>query len=356
MSLKAKEVAEILGISQATLSLVVNQKPGISDATRQKVLSDLKEKGFEYLLEKKGKKRTVDQNAQNGNNSQMMTEQHQDNTIAFVIYQIKGELLGFNSFFPMIMNGIEKTARQEGYNISFINIQKEQIDEGIDYIKASRCCGYVIFATEMQEEDILPFKEIGLPFVLLDNNFNDDINIVKVNNEQGTYIAVKYLREMGHEKIGYLKSGVPIRSFQERCSMALKAMKELGCISPEKYVFEVGYPIDGAYVKMKDLLRKNKELPTAFMVDNDLVAAGAMKACKEAGLRVPEDISFIGFDDRPICSITEPEMTTVQLPREYFGAEAVNLLIRVIRGETELSVKTEINLKLIKRDSVLKIN
>lgn len=349
MKLKAKEIASILGISPATLSLVVNQKPGISDATREKVISQLQEKGFDYLLENKKKEKNDKYEVERKN-------WEDNNTIAFVIYQVKGELLGFNSFFPMIMSGIERKARQEGYNISFINIQREKIEEGIQYIKDSGCCGYVIFATEMQDEDITPFKRMELPFVLLDNNFNDDVNIVKVNNEQGTYISVKYLREMGHEKIGYLKSGLPIKSFQERCRMAVQAMKTLGCTAPEKYIFEVGYPADDAYLGMKDLLRRVRDLPTAFMVDNDLVAAGAMKACKEFGFRIPEDISFVGFDDRPICTLTEPEMTTVQLPREYFGSEAVSLLIRIIRGETELSVRTEINLRLIKRKSVKNLN
>mgnify|MGYP004521432079 CR=1 FL=1 len=354
MALKAKEVAKILGISASTLSLVVNHKPGISDGTRQKVLRELKEKGFDYLINDEVKTNHVGEYEKN--TGRFLESWNHSKVIAFVIYQVKGELLGFNSFFPMIMSGIEKAARQEGYSISFINIHKEEVKDGVKYIRESGCCGYVIFATEMQEEDIVPFKEMGLPFVLLDNNFNDDVNIVKVNNEQGTYIAVKHLVEMGHKKIGYLKSGLPIRSFEERCRMAIQAMNNAGCITPEKYVFEIGYPSENAYINMKTLLKKAKDLPTAFMADNDLVTAGAMKACKELGMKIPEDISFVGFDDRPICTLTEPEMTTVRLSKEYFGAEAVMLLIRMIRGETDLSIRTEINLKLIQRKSVKNLN
>lgn len=341
MAMKAKEVAEILGISQATLSLVVNNRPGISAHTRQKVLSELKARGFDYLINETSEETEAEGT---GGNSKV---------IAFVNYRVNGELLEFDSFFPLIINNLERRARKYGYNLSYINVSRFDIENGICNIKASECSGYVIFATEMKEQDMQPFLNLKIPFVLLDNRFNgQDINVVKVNNEQGTYIGVEHLWKKGHRKMGYLRSGVDIDSFDERCMFALKAMHEFGAENPEKYLYTIGYPMEPAYEGMKKLLERNPELPTAFMVDNDLVAAGAMKALKEAGYRVPEDVSFVGFDDRPICFLMEPQLTTVQLPREYFGAEAVEILIRMLNGETDINLKVEVNSKLIERESV----
>lgn len=341
MALKAKEIAEIIGVSQATLSLVINNKPGISDKTRQKVIAELKERGYEYLLGEEVKSVTPSGNSDNSK------------TIGFVTYQVGGELLGYNSFFPLIISGIEMEASKEFYHITYINIDRNHVSDGIRQLQSSGCCGYVLFATELKKEDMEHFLKLGIPFVVLDNYFLDyHLDTVKVNNQQGTYLAVKYLYERGHRKIGYLKSTQDINSFNERFQKALEAMNAFGCITPEKYVFEIGYPSDKACEGMLKKLDGGSELPTAFIGDNDLVIAGAMKAMQLRGYTLPEDCSFIGFDDRPVCEWLTPQLTTVRLPREYFGGEAVRLLIQSLETADERKLKVEINTTLIERDSV----
>lgn len=341
MAYTAKQIAKIIGVSQATLSLVINNKPGISDRTREMVIQELRDRGFEYLLTEP---------LETGSSA------IKSNNIGFVVYRMGKKLLEYDSFFPLIMDGIERSAKENGYSISFITIDKDEIQEGIRRICDAKCCGIVIFATEMKEEDLKPFIESKLPFVLLDNHFNNyNINTVEVGNEQGTYRAVRYLYECGHRKIGYLRSDVDINSFLDRRKYALQAMHEMGIKDPERYFFETGYPTELAYEGMKKVLQEKRELPTAFLVDNDLVAVGAMKACKEAGLRVPEDISFIGFDDRPICFLSEPQLTTVAIPRDDFGAEAVRLLLRGINGDP-IHIRCSICGKLVLRASVAVLN
>lgn len=339
MVLTAKEIADIIGVSPATLSLVINNKPGISVHTRQKVIGELKKRKFNYLL-----------------NDPVKEDNSSRKVIGFVNYRVGGELLGENSFFPMILDGLENRARKHGYNLVYLNISRENVRSEIQNILAAECQGIVIFATEMKREDIGPFLKMGLPFVILDNHFNSlPINSVKVNNEQGTYIAVQYLYQHGHRKIGYLQSGIDINSFQERYDCVRKALGKFSMEIPEKYVWVLGYPMEAAFKEMKRLLTKKNDLPTAFLADNDLVAAGAMKAVKEAGYRVPDDISFVGFDDRPICFLTEPGLSTVRLPSQYFGAEAIEMLVRVLRGEGDIQVKLEISTTMVERKSVADI-
>lgn len=339
MAVKAKDIAEKIGVSTATVSLVINGKPGISDKMRTRVIRQMNELGYGYLLENK--------------------EENAQKRIGFVIYKVRGELLGMNSFFPLILDGIELTARQNGYSLQIINIEKNQAEQQMHFIKEAGCAGYVIFATEMHEDDINLFEKLGIPFVIFDNYFIDKrIDSVKVNNEQGTYLAVKFLYEMGHRKIGYLDSGLSINSFQERRECALKAMNFFGIEKPEEKVYTIGYPNENAEEGMKKLLIKCKKetLPTAFLTDNDLVAIGAMRALQEAGYSVPGDISVIGFDDRPICTLVTPKLTTMQLPRSRFGADAVKTLIDSIKERTVSSVKIEIDVNLVERESVKNLN
>lgn len=340
MTMTAKEVAKILDISQATLSLVINNKPGVSEKTRQRVIQMLTEAGFESMIKEESS-----------------YSEQQNKNIGFIIYRKGGQLLGFNSFFPLIIDSLQLRARKYGYNLHYINVSHENVKQEINSIKDADCVGYVIFATEMQSEDLIPFKKMGIPYVLLDNHFDDEeINVVKVNNQQGTFLSVKHLYERGHRKIGYLRSGLQIRSFTERYKSAMDAMKQFGINDAEKYVFEVGYPSENAVKNMKEIIESGVELPTAFLADNDLISVGAMKALNDAGIDVPGEISFIGFDDRPICTLINPQLTTIQLPREIFGSEAMELLHRILVGEDNLLLKVEISGKLLIRDTVVTFN
>lgn len=341
MELTAKEIADIIGVSPATLSLVVNNKPGISTRTRQSVITELKKRKFNYLLN----------NSANENNCGRKV-------IGFVNYRVRGGLLGEDSFFPPLLDGLESHARKCGYNLAYINISRENAGNEVQSIAAAGCEGVMLAATEMKREDTKPFLKLGIPFILLDNHFNGlQISSVKVNNEQGAYIAVEHLYKHGHRKIGYLKSGEDIDGFQERYVYACKAAESFSMEILKNSVWTLGYPMEAAYKEMEKILAKKPELPSAFLADNDLVAAGAMKAVKETGRRVPEDVSFMGFDGRPICFLTDPGLSTVQLSSRNFGIEAVGMLDRILKGEegADIQVKLEINTTIAERKSVAAI-
>lgn len=340
MAVRAKDIAREIGVSEATLSLVINGKPGLSQKTKTRVIQKLQELGYGYMLHTEKSRETSSK------------------ILSFVLYKNNGELLGMNSFFPLILDGIESTARKNGYTLNIINIERQHLKEQLKYIQDSGCAGFVIFATEMQEDAVDDFESLHIPFIIFDNYFNDrQINTVKVNNEQGTYIAVKYLYEMGHSKIGYLDSGLAINSFHERRRRAFDAIEDFGLENPRSYLYTIGYPNETAEVGMDKILDTTdpEQLPTAFLADNDLVAIGAMQSFKKHGYRIPEDFSFIGYDDRPICTLTEPKLTTVQLPRERFGSAAVEQLIRQIQEGSDSFTNIEINGTLIIRETVGKL-
>jgi len=341
MSLKAKDLAEILGISPATVSLVLNNKPGISEATREKVINKVHELGYSNLLNK------ITPNGKN---------------IGFIIYKRHGHIISESPFFSLIIESIDNTAKKYGYNLMVMHVDRTQyIEQDLIRVKNSECEGLIIFATEMQNEDLEFFADIQMPYVLLDNCIIDEpIDSVSINNSYGTLEAVRYLLENGHKKIGYLQSKIFINSFSERKKGFFSALEKFGIQPLEKYVFEVGYPEDIAYKDFKEILSNTSDIPTALFADNDLIAYGAIRALKEFGYKIPEDVSIIGFDDRPICLFVEPKLTTINVPKDIFGSTVVETLINKLNnislGKNESFVKIEIGTQLIERDSVTKVN
>lgn len=341
----AKELAAMIGVSQATVSLVINGKPGISEKTRSHVISELRRLGYGDMIRSR---QTAPAEQPENTTAQ---------TLGFVLYRNEGKMLGLNSFYPLFLDAVENTARGCGYNLVIINIDRAHANQQIQYITDAGCIGYVIFATEMQEKDLTPFEKLGLPFVLMDNYFIDkEINSVTVNNVQGCYLAVEHLLKMGHTKIGYLSSGLDITSFKERRAFSREMLQLQGI--QEMEIYTIGYPIDEACEGMKQLIASNKikKMPTAFLADNDLVAIGAMQACKELGYKIPDDISFVGNADRPISSLVEPKLTTIGVPHDRFGSEAVMQLIRQLEGERGTYIWVNVNGQLIIRSSVKDLN
>lgn len=336
----SKELAKMLGVSTATVSLVINGKSGISDKTRAEVLAKIREMGYGDMI-KTPKAVPKEENAVPIQRS-----------IGFVIFKDSGKLLGENSFFPLIVRGIETRAREHGYNIVIINMEKAKLAEQIRFITDAGCRGFIVFATEMDETSLGCFEELGIPFVIFDNYFPGcHINTVGVDNCQGTFIAVRHLAELGHRRIGYIRSGERISSFLEREACAKQAIRSLGLEEPDPFTITAGYPSLEAEEAMSRYLEHHKLQATAYLTDNDLVAAGVLNALRARGIRVPEEVSIVGFDDRPLCELTSPKLTTVGLPRDDFGAEAVSRLIRLMDGRATCPTSTRIAGTLIVRQS-----
>lgn len=340
MAPRLKDIAEKLGVSTSTVSLVLNNKPGVSEKTRQKVLKLAKELGYSTnLLSKPALK-------------------NQKN-IRFIIYKKHGMVVSDTPFFSELIEGIDQKARDEGFNliISYINEQEENQMEILRILKDNPPSGILLLATEMQREDLIPFKSLGLPLVVLDSNFSSEkIDTIIINNTEAAYEATQYLITNGHQDIGYLRSSFWINNFDERKVGFLRALSENGLKFNKKFVFHLEPTLDGAYRDMQNTLALQPPplLPTAFFADNDIIAIGALRALKDNGYRIPEDISLIGFDNMPFCEITNPSLSTVNVYKRRMGIIALKRLIERIENELVESIKIEINTELVERKSVFK--
>ncbi|MFT4007784.1 MAG: LacI family DNA-binding transcriptional regulator [Lacrimispora sp.] len=333
MALKAKDIAELLGVSTATVSLVLNNKPGVGEKRRQEIIQKIKELDCGYMLK--------DQRVNKG-------------TIGFVVYKREGSIVDESPFFTYILEGINNSINRNGYTLNFLYINRNMPRTEQEYqLRAGNYKGLIIFAVEMYDDDLQLFKDSQIPFTILDNSFQEnDVDAVAINNIQGTSKAVAHLCEMGHEEIGYIRSKVKINSFEERYSAFKRKLRHMGKAFNREYIIDVGYSEEDVKRDVKTYIQGAGRLPTAFFAENDLIGCNAIRAIQECGYQVPDDISVIGFDNRPISTLIEPKLTTINVPKDIFGPAAVELLISRLEQGREQSLKIEIGTSLVRRESV----
>lgn len=335
MSITAKELAARLGLSEAAISLALNNKPGVSTATRKRVVAAAEELGYDF-----SRRATETAVAPQG-------------TINFVIYKKHGAVVTDTPFFSELTVGIDLACKKYHYYMNILYIyDEENIASQLASWKRIGCVGIILLGTEMQRADLEPFLNCGIPVVLLDNYFEDcDIDCILINNVTGAYTATNYLIRKRKTQPGYLHSSYSINNFEERADGFYKAIRHHGMSSSRSIVHKVTPSVDGAYSDMKVLLQNNEPIADCYFADNDLIAAGAVKAFREAGYRVPKDVAVVGFDNMPICTYFDPPLTTVHVPKQYMSLMAVSRLHEIIGSADHHPIKIEISTKLQKRES-----
>lgn len=331
----AKELAKLLNLSEAAISMALNNKPGVSTATRQRVLAAARENGYDFSKLKE----TEDNKKEEG-------------TISFLIYRKHGAVVSDTPFFNQLTEGIEQACRRAHYslNINYLYAD-DSIKKQLSQLPYSN--GLLLLATEMKLEDFAPFHALTVPLVVLDTWYETlGYDSILINNFQGAYQAANYLIKKTQSQPGYLRSSYPIGNFNERADGFYKAIRENGMSTSRSPVLSLSPSMEGAYKDMLELLENGEKPVRAYFADNDLIAAGAMKALREKGYRIPEDVSVMGFDDMPLCNYIEPTLTTVHVPKQYMGQMAVTRLLQIIRSSENYPVKIEIGTRIIKRKSV----
>ena len=328
------DVAKIAGVSPSTISRVMNSPEIVAEDTRQKVMNAVKE--LAYIP----------------NMMAASMPRRKTNYIGLIIPDI------INTFFSNLIRGIQDICEEHGYNVLVVNSDDNQEKEA-RYLKLlySRRVDGVILTVAGYREKEFPEEELSLlkkmNIVLIDREINGlNAPIIKVNNFTGAYSAVKYLLTMGHRKIMYLAGIEGTKTNRERRKGYLSALKEAH-INWKKELM-ANFRLDTAYQKIIHhwpKLKNSDKLPTAIFAANDLMAIGALKAFAQLKIRVPEDISIIGFDNIPFSDCTCPPLTTIAQPTYLMGQKAVETLLKVI-DKKKIKKSVEFETELIERDSV----
>lgn len=328
-----KEIAEKAGVSIATVSLALNNKGNIKKETREQILKIASEGG--YSRKKSESKKNI-------------------LLIKYVNSGISIEKNG--DFVAKIIDSIEFNASENGYNVNIKNISALDWQESIYSIAQDDFLGMIFLSTEAEDGVAEQLKDMDIPVVAVDNLFEHvNINAVSIDNMGGIYEAVKYAKSMGHKKIGYIHSSVNFDNINQRKESFQKSMALFGLEVKEEYMIEVMPTLDGAYEDMLMLLNKGRELPTLYVAANDTIAIGIIKALKEYNIIVPKDISVIGFDDIPFCTMMDSPLTTMKVNKKCMGEKAIQLLMENIEHPEADNIKVLIRPKLIERESVRNI-
>lgn len=330
MKVSIKRISEVTGFSPATISNALNRKKGVNKETSEKIFKVAEELG--YQTEKPITK------------------------IKFVTFRRNGFIIDDSPFFPAVIEGVERQAKELGYETIFSRLDYE--DESFEYrlLEVLEDTGslLILLGTEMMEEDFRLFADYRGHMILLDG-WSETVLFdgVLIDNTDAACNAVEYLIRHGHRQIGYLRGDFRIKAFEYREYGYRRIMdKHHLQVKPESVV-TIGTRLESAYEDMKQYLLNHTSLPTAFFADNDVIALGAVRALQERGYRIPEDISIIGFDDLTFGAISTPGLTTIHVCKQEMGEIAVrrildNINYRASTTKTKIQVCTE----FVERESV----
>jgi LacI family transcriptional regulator len=313
MGYTIKQIAEELGISATTVSLIINDRPcRVSDQTRDAVLNLVKK--YNYLP--------------NHSARALVTKKTQ--TVGLILPDIS------NPFFSELAKGLERKARKSDYSVIFCNSddQGKKDYENASLLISKQVDGIVI-APSLNDEDtteIMKFKQLiegnNLPIVLVDRTIPYcSYNSALINHRQGGYLATEHLLKLGHRKIGCITGPLNVDSGYNRYKGYEDALHMFHVNVDKSYVYTGNYQIESGMIGTQMLLPQGV---TAIFACNDLMAFGCLQKCREMGFTPGKDISIIGYDDIPICKIVDPPLTTVSQPLCEIGEISFQIILDLI--------------------------
>ncbi|MBZ0291433.1 MAG: LacI family transcriptional regulator [Anaerolineae bacterium] len=329
-SVTLMDVARASGVSGATVSRVLSGYEFVKESTRRRVLETVEQLGYVANL--------------------------QARSLAGGRSQVIGLLvpnLG-NSYVGTISRGVDHELIRANYDLMLYTSHRHPGKESFyaNAIANGLTDGLLLIAPLVPATYLEVLREQNFPYVLIDQtDTTENSNVVESTNWQGAYDATCYLNQLGHTRIAFITGASIVRSAVDRLAGYKAALTDCNIPFKEELVVEGDYQQQTGYEVSKRLLQSVNPPPTAIFACNDLSAFGAMEAVRESGLRIPDDISIIGFDDIPQASLIYPKLTTVRQPLEQMGQVAVKILLECIedlgRPTQHVSLKTE----LVIRDS-----
>ncbi|TFG90183.1 MAG: LacI family transcriptional regulator [Candidatus Atribacteria bacterium] len=258
-----------------------------------------------------------------------------------------------NPFYAEVLNGMEEAAREKNYHIILANTQRDykKEEEAINLLLAKRVDGLLITPVQDRDDDIKNLIDTNIPFVVVGRDFeNIEVDAVYNDEVKGGFLATEYLIKKGHERIALINRFLYKSPAKGRLDGYKKALNKYR-ISLDESLISVGdINLEDGYERTRQMLGKNLDF-TAIFAYNDMMAFGSMQAIKEKGLRIPEDIGLVGYDDIPFSSLISPALTTIKLKKQELGVESAKLLFSRINGGRIKTKKVMLDVELQVRES-----
>jgi len=315
-----KDIAKMAKVSSTAVSLALNDRPRIGQETRKRILRIAKELNYQPNFVAR---------------SLVMKRSH---TIGLIITTI------MNPFYPELAKGIEDKAMELGYNIilSSTNYDLKLEKYCINMLRSKGVDGIIFSSVEANDPNIKPLIEDHFPFILVNRRIrnrllNKKVDYIVLDNFSGGYMATEHLYKLGHRQIGIIAGSLNTSTAVERTEGAKKLLKDYGLKLDTHLMAECNFSKELAYHATKKFLSM-KSHPTAIFAENDYMALGAWEAILDSGLKIPENMALVGFDDIALTALKGIEITTVSQKKYEMGSLAVKILIDKLKNETPTMV------------------
>lgn len=325
------DIARLAGVSIATVSRVINNSPGVSDENREKIA------------------RLIDEMGYHPNFSARSLVHQSTRTIAIINMQTLGQL-HTQPASGRLLQGIESVLSNRGYRCTILSRDEFAQDlSELRLIKGGSVDGVLLNGVKLNDPLAIELRQRQFPFVIIGraigivNSFYVDID-----NVQGAYAAVRAMIGLGHRRIAHVCGSQQTNLGVERLEGYRRALLDSGLPYNEEYVIDAGITREEVYDSVRHFIERidPNQLPTAFFIFNDFFAIPVIRALLDAGLRVPDDVSVIGFDDDDASRYLNPPLASVRAPIYEMGAKAAEMLLKLIDHEPietpQLILKTEV--------------
>ncbi|NLL12405.1 MAG: LacI family transcriptional regulator [Fibrobacter sp.] len=330
MTVTLKDIAERAGVTSATVSMVINNKPNISDATRKKVLKIAKELNYYPNVIARG----------------LATKK--SNSIGVIVPNLA------SSFVVRVLQGIKSTNRDIEYTVQLFDTvgQKENESQLFQRLaRERRIDGVILISSTVTDEELNIFREESVPSIIVARKC-DNLDSVYVNNEQGAFDATEYLIGKGHQSIACITSYKHGADTEDRLQGYKNALQHHNIGFRPELVFTVEDDVMNYGIEVFDkLISVEPSVTAVFVPAGDMVAIGIIKEAKHRGVKVPSELAVVGYDDIPAAEVIEPALTTVRQPKLEMGDYAINMIVDKIEGRESGIKHKELPTKFIIRES-----
>lgn len=324
-----KDIARLAEVSTTTVSRVLNNHPQVSEETRQRVQQAMAQCGYQPSEVARGLRLQA------------------SNIIGLIISDIA------NPFFPSVVRGIEDVAYANQYRLLLCNSGEDAEREAlyIDVMQAQRVAGVIISSHDEDSVRCETLIASGIPIVAMDRRLRRlEVDTVVTDNIEGAYQAVSHLLQLGHRRIGLIGGPLLTTTGRERQDGYRKALLEAGIQADQRLIKIGGFRQEGGYRGACELLA-GEDPPTAIFTSNNLMTLGALGAIRDKGLKIPDDIALVGFDDLPWAAALVCPLTTVAQPTYEMGQIATELLLGRIADKDRPIRKIKLEPTLVVRQS-----
>ncbi|HEY3267943.1 MAG TPA: LacI family DNA-binding transcriptional regulator [Armatimonadota bacterium] len=331
-----REIAEEAGVSITTVSRVINNTAlhKVSEDTRQRVLEIARTRRF------RPNRQAVS-----------LASRRPPNTIGLVMPYHSHVFDSF--YFSQIACAVADVATAHDMDVNLLVSREARSGGYLDFLSGQRVAGAILMGTEMGDEIVPHARAAEVPFIVINNNVPiPGVDVVTCNNGAGAWEMTRHLAKLGHTRIGFIAGPVRLLDAHDRLDGYRQALVEACLCDDDELIANGNFNEKDGREAMRRLLSLDRR-PTAVFAANDESAIGAMQVLKREGMRVPDDMAVVGFDDIPLAQYIDPALTTVHQPFYRLGETAAELLIARIRGEapSEADAHHVIRTRLVIRES-----